>query len=104
MIVFKYFYEKMALFGPLMDKKEEQEKTQQKLDIEVDLEPMDQVSTTKLVKQQYKVLCSVDSALPYLYMFKHLFSFVHSFSFNRSFIPGCCVDAPTCPSWCGKCH
>ena len=26
MIVFKYFFEKMALFGPLMDKKEEQEK------------------------------------------------------------------------------
>ena len=49
MIVFKYFYEKMALFGPLMDEKEEQEKTQQEVDVEVDIEPMDQVSTATFV-------------------------------------------------------
>ena len=49
MIVFKYFYEKMALFGRLMDEKEEQEKTQQEVDVEVDIEPMDQVSTATFV-------------------------------------------------------
>ena len=29
MIVFKYFFEKMAYFGPLMDEQEKQEKTSQ---------------------------------------------------------------------------
>ena len=41
MIVFEYFYEKMALFGPLMDKREEQEKT---ADID-DINPMHEVRT-----------------------------------------------------------
>ena len=61
MIVFKYFYEKMALFGPLMDEKEEQEKTQQEVDVEVDIEPMDQVSTATFVPS-YTTINNFDSA------------------------------------------
>ena len=50
MVVFKYFYEKMGLFGPLMNKWEEKERTQQEVVNNEETEPVDEVNIEDQLK------------------------------------------------------